>query len=356
MIALERFAAWLADGGAGHDALAVREIGGHRGVVAVRPIALGEVVAHVPRALLVTRDIVRGSSIGRQIRDAGLELANHAMFAAWLVTERRDARSAHRPYLDILPRALPRFPIHASGADLALLTGTLAGAMLDELRADLDDEYAKLQAQIRRFRPVERDEWTWARLCIGSRVFAIAIDGIATTAIVPFADLLDHAPGPNTSWDYDQDADAFTITAERSYAPGDEVHDSYGTKPNARLLVQYGFCLDDNPADAAELRFPTAGFRVPRDPEHPSSAAMLLWLRQQYPDEGHARIALGAAAQAGLGGIPSTEADDDALLARADLSPDARNFVIARRGERRVLETWVALAGTGALFGPAPAG
>lgn len=351
MSALERFAAWLAERGARHDAIAVRERDGARGVYAVRAIAEGELVASVPRPLLVTRHAARGSSIGRQMRAANVEPASHhAVIAAWLVAERRAAGSAFHPYFDILPATMPQFPIHAAPADQALLTGTLAGAMLDELRADLEAEYAALSAKVRLFRPVTRDEWTWARLCIGSRVFSVTIDGIETTALVPLADMLDHRVERHTRWGFDQDADAFTLVAERAYAAGDEVHDSYGAKPNARLLVQYGFCLDDNPADQALLRFPTESFRVPRDATDPASAAMLLWLRRQWPDETHARIALGAAAQAALTSIAGSPDDDAALLARDDLSPDARNFVIARRGERAVLAAWVAHAGSPALF------
>ena len=130
------------------------------------------------------------------------------------------------------------------------------------------------------------------------------------------------------------------LTAVRDVAAGAEVWNGYGAKGNSRFLVQYGFCLDDNDADEAELRFPER-FRIPRDRAHPSTKPLLEWLRQQHRDDAAAGAALDAAVRAAHARFPTTIADDDALLARADLSIHARNFILARRGERAVLAAWL---------------
>ncbi len=337
---MDGFLRWLIDGGAHVDGLDVRELGGRRGVVALRRFATGEAVARVPRPLLITRELVRGSSIGRQIRDAGIELSNHhSLFAAWLLLERRDARSTCRPYLDVLPRDLSSFPIHATGAERALLAGTLAGELLDELRTAIDDDYVRLGERVRMFRAIDRDEFTWARLCVGARAFSVTIDGIGTIALVPFADLLNHHRDRHTVWSYDQVVAEFVLTAQRDIAVGDEVWNGYGAKGNGRFLVQYGFCVDDNADDEAQLCFPER-FRVPRDPEHAASKQLHDWLRQRHRDDAAARAALVTAIRAALARLPAT-LDDDAVLARADRSPHVRNFIATRRGERAVLQAWL---------------
>jgi histone-lysine N-methyltransferase SETD3 len=336
---MEALTSWLAAGGAHLDRLAIRERAGHRGVFATRAIAEGTVIVRLPRPLLVTREQVRVSSLGRQLRDANLELSSsHALLAGWLAVERRNPRSPFHPYFDALPRAFDGFPLHASAEHRALLAGSLTGAMLDELRADLDADFAKL-ARVRLFGGVLRDELIWARLCVGSRVFAVTIDGLDTTALVPFADLLNHDPGRHTRWQYDQEAEAFTITALRDHAPGEEIYDSYGSKPSWRLLVQYGFVVDDNADDEAEL----LGVRVARSTDHAGAQELLATLAKQHAgDERAIRRALAHGARAALARFSTTIGEDDELL--ADPACPARDFIRARRSEKAVLHTWLDLA------------
>ena len=40
--------------------------------------------------------------------------------------------------------------------------------------------------------------------------------------------------------------DSFVIQAIENIKEGNEIFDSYGKKTNARFLLNYGFCLDDN--------------------------------------------------------------------------------------------------------------
>jgi histone-lysine N-methyltransferase SETD3 len=320
-------------------------------VFAVRPLATGATVARVPRALMITSEMARKSSIGRQIRDGGMNLSgNHSLLAAWLVAERSDPRSPFHPYFDTLPTELSSFPIHFSPAELELLTGSLAEVLLAEQREVIDDDYTRLSTCTRLFRPVRREEFVWARLCVSSRVFGLTIDGIETSVLVPFGDMFNHERRAQAGWDWDQETETFTLRTLVDLEPGDEVGSSYGHKGNSRLLVQYGFCIDPNEDDEAELRFPGERgrttqrcFQVTRDPDHPSARRMIDWLVGAHGIGPEATSALVAAAQAALARFPTTMAEDDALLVRPDLSGNARNCVLARRGEKKVLYAWLAL-------------
>lgn len=331
--------AWVRAAGARCDGLTVGPVPSGRGLVATRAIAAGEVVARIPRALLVTREHARASSVGRQLRDAGVELSSsHALFAAWLCVEARRQASAYAPYLRSLPTSYAAFALAASAEERALLRGTLTGDRLALLEYDLATDHARAAARVRLLAGVDRATFTWARLAVGSRAFAITVDGVATNALVPLADLINHAPTPVTRWAYDQDAAAFTLTALVDIAAGAELTDSYGAKGNGQLAVQYGFTIPDNPDDAAEL-----GGRVVTAADD-DELARALWkqLGRDVAPPAQVAAALQAACAAALARLPPD--DDAALLARPELTPRARDFVRARAGERRVLATWQARA------------
>lgn len=337
---MERFRAWLVGGGARIDAVEITERDGLRGAIAARDIAAGEVVVSIPRVLLVTLEQLALSELGRGLLEADLALSSmHATFAAWLCTARRRADSPYHPWFDTLPRDLDDHSIHASADELALVAGTMTGALLDELRADLDEDLAALRAHVAPCRDLARDDLLWAGLFVGSRVYGLIVDDVDTSVLVPFGDLFNHAAAPGTNWYYDVDSRAFVIVARRAHRAGEPLCIRYGGKPNSRLLVQYGFTLPDNLDDEAAL----LGHHVPRDPRHAEAQAMLAALRARHPDVDDARAALTAAVDDAIARFPSTLAADDALLA-GPLSPRARGFVIARRGELAVLHAWRDLA------------
>lgn len=341
---LQRLSSWLVEAGGHHEGVEIRELGEMRGVVATRPITRGSEVARVPRSLLITLQTALARLEERQVRVAELELSSEkASLAVWLLVERSDPRSVFQPYFDALPQSLPRFPINAASADRALLDGSLAGAMLDRQRADLEADHRKLVAGVPMFRSLGLDEFVWARMCVGSRSFGLGIDGKDTTVLVPFVDMVNHERGTNTRWDYDRKGQAFCLIAQRAYQPGEEVFCNYGGKPNAYLLLHYGFCLDDNDADEAMLGL-AEQVRVRRNTDEDFAQLMLAKLRARYRDEAAVRAALAGAAHAGLARYSTTLAEDQALLAESKLSADARNFIVTRLGEKRVLHAWLEFA------------
>lgn len=336
---IDELLAWVRAAGARCDGLTVGPVPTGRGLVATRAFAAGEEVASLPRALLVTREHARASSVGRQLRDAGVELSSsHALFAAWLCAEARRPASAYAPYLRSLPASYDGFAVAASAEERALLRGTLTGDRLALLEHDLATDHAQATARVRLLAGVERATFTWARLAVGSRAFAITVDGVATNALVPLADLINHAPTPVTRWAYDQDAAAFTLTAVADVAAGAELTDSYGAKGNGQLVVQYGFTIADNPDDAAEL----AGRAVTAADDDAAARALWQHLGRDRRPPAEVAAALAAACAAALARLPPD--DDAAQLARPDLTPRARDFLRARAGERRVLAAWQARA------------
>jgi hypothetical protein len=91
------------------------------------------------------------------------------------------------------------------------------------------------------------------------------------TTMVPWADMLNHSSAPSAAWTFDTARRAYTLTALRSCAAGEEIFircgtrcaafgtvvkrhcDSYGAKSNSVLLRHYGFCMQNNAADVAHI-------------------------------------------------------------------------------------------------------
>ena len=99
------------------------------------------------------------------------------------------------------------------------------------------------------------ENFIWAMTTIDSRAFRVLKDGSDATILAPFADLINHSfEGQIVSKRFDAKARELVLAANGPVGPG-ELLMSYGDMDNARLLLFYGFAVDDNPYDCVELLF-----------------------------------------------------------------------------------------------------
>jgi hypothetical protein len=316
----------------------IREEGAWR-VRAAEDIAAGQAIIEIPLRALLTVETAKASAIGRAVAATGMQLSNSGWLALSLLEELRPAPSFWRPYVAALPRRMPGIPLFFTERELALLEGSAAGDLARARRQSLEQEYATLCEHIGGIDTFSLDEFLTAHAIVGSRSFSIEVFGVRTVALVPLADLIDHSLSPGTAWLFDDMRGAFVLGATEPIARGAAVHDCYGTKGNGDLLVQYGFCLEGN--DTVLLRFDDdSAFVVTADPEGEGTRAMLAFVRERDPS---LRLLADACAQA-LARFPTTIAEDDALLALDGLTRNARNAIVVRRGEKRVLAWLAALA------------
>ena len=110
----------------------------------------------------------------------------------------------------------------------------------------MKSDYAILCNYLPDFKQFSYLKFCQARLLISSRIFGISINDKKTDVLAPFADLLNHKRPRQTQWYYDDHLESFVIQATEDIQEGSEIFDSYGKKTNARFLLNYGFCLDDN--------------------------------------------------------------------------------------------------------------
>ena len=188
---------------------------------------------------------------------------------------------AHRAYVDILPSADKlRTPLHFTSAELELFKGSnLYGATLDRQR-DWETEWAACRDFVASRDASLAERFTWdlyltAATYISSRAFPSTLLSDNPTLVsspdsypilLPGVDSLNHARGQPVSWVVscprpgDGDASgvmkepSISLVLHRPTAAGGELYNNYGPKPNAELILGYGFALPNNPDDTIVLK------------------------------------------------------------------------------------------------------
>jgi len=189
-----------------------------RGVHAKTAIPADHICLSIPRKLLITVEMGQATSIGQAILAADLDLdaPKHIFLMIYILWDRKvnGEKSFFDPYYKILPQHLRNMPIFWSREELEYLQGSdLLDQITDRIEAIREDYYAILEIVGPDFQNIATlEEFKWARMCVCSRNFGLLIDGHRTSAMVPFADMLNHYRPRETKWTFDDDRDAFTIT------------------------------------------------------------------------------------------------------------------------------------------------
>ena len=241
---LSSFVSWLQESDVQHAGLEVRQVGtSERGVYATRNIASGALVVQVPRrALLQSAD--ESEKFRRDAADFYDQLRSpHLVILVLAMLHNR----TFQPYYDILPTSLTHFPVFWDNTDNTYRTrcdamGSNFHAMVEQRRNQIDSEYKTLCNIYASFATMCSPlHYKRLRTLVGSRNFGVTIRGQKASALVPFADMLNHSDQPDVSWSFEDDLDAFCMRAVGAIPVGKEVTDSYGHKPSSTRLLYYGF-------------------------------------------------------------------------------------------------------------------
>merc|ERR1719183_176276 len=130
-------------------------------------------------------------------------------------------------------------------------------------------------------------------MVVCSRNFGMLVNGVRTSALVPYADMLNHHRPRETKWQFDNDTQHFTITTLHPLVGGAQVYDSYGKKCNHRFLLNYGFSIEKNIEEDGscpnEVSVPLS--LDGNDPLYQSKN--VFWLRDGTPAVRRIRVAVG---------------------------------------------------------------
>ena len=219
----------------------------YRGVTAKNDISKNEIIMIIPKECLISLETALNTNYGKLIGEfmyKELNSPKHCLLSSFLLYEEKNKK--YKYYFDLLPKDYSNFPIFYKKNELEYLKGSPFLEQITEKKEDMKSDYNKLCEHIPSFSQFSFAKFCKARVLISSRIFGISICRKKTDVLVPFADLLNHKRPKQTQWYYDDNLDSFVIQAIEDIKEGNEIFDSYGKKTNARFLLNYGFCLDDN--------------------------------------------------------------------------------------------------------------
>lgn len=267
---MQRMSHWLKQQGATFPSVKIEDGQYGRELRAAAPIKDRELVMHIPDPLMLTVARARESAIGRLMAadPNASKLQNYAYLAAWLLELKREG-GFWQPYLDMLPADFSEHPCYFSDAEVALLEGSYLMHTMRMLRGRAEYEYQRISPLLPAAKAFTLQEYAWARVAIGSRAHATMHAGKPNTGMVPLADMPNHSLNPNMRWRGDS-AFGFVCIATRDIDVGEPLTISYGMECNGHWFSSYGFCLESNPHNQAEIELP----ELPAD--HP-------WLEQAKP-------------------------------------------------------------------------
>ncbi len=219
----------------------------YRGVIAKNDIYKNEIIMTIPKECLISLETVLNTRYGKTIGEfmyKELNSPKHCLLSSFLLYEEKNKK--YKYYFDLLPKDYSNFPIFYKKNELDYLRGSPFLDQIIEKKEDMKNDYNKLCEYLPNFNQFSFSKFCKARVLISSRIFGISINRKKTDVLVPFADLLNHKRPKQTQWYYDDNIDSFVIQAIEDIKEGSEIFDSYGKKTNARFLLNYGFCLEDN--------------------------------------------------------------------------------------------------------------
>jgi len=219
----------------------------YRGVLAKNNIMKDEIIMTIPKECLISLETAFETEYGKKIGEfmyKELNSPKHCLLTSFLLYEEKNPK--YKYYFDLLPKDFSNFPIFYTPKELEYLKGSPFLLQILEKKEDMKSDYAKLCKYLPDFKQFSYLKFCQARLLISSRIFGISINDNKTDVLAPFADLLNHKRPRQTQWYYDDNLESFVIQATEDIKEGNEIFDSYGRKTNARFLLNYGFCLEDN--------------------------------------------------------------------------------------------------------------
>ena len=206
----------------------------------------------IPKKMLITDKMGKEIPWGKKLsgQRSGY-ITNKAFLTLYVLFTLDDDSHFFRPYYDFFPVDIGNIPLWEPVWDGELMN-ELKGTELHRLIKNKTDSLKKEYETIKKclgsefYNKYNYYDYLYIRLLVGSRNFFVTIDGVGTSVLTPFADMLNHTLPKQTRWTYNDEANGFIINAEVGINGGSELYDSYGLKENNIYMLHYGFIMEDN--------------------------------------------------------------------------------------------------------------
>jgi hypothetical protein len=375
-------ARWIEENGGYLGPLEIRsQPDGERAVHASQAIQEGELLLEIPARCMVTAEAVRSYPLGRRVAEGwpGGKLGQIGL-AVFLLEQRLTGDPRWSPFLSSIPNRWHHLPLFFGDEEMRLLEGSAIPLAIAQRRVECGEEFGRVVGLAPELGRFSLEDYLSARAASATRSFADRREGLLSQTLVPMADMLNHSLSYDAAWAFDGERSVFYVRSTRPVREGEPVHTYYGRRSNTHFLQNYGFTLADNPHNEATIWVAPPPWGPQRDRRSrefgkldggrrrfelpvrgPKGAEVISFFRLAlargdevgraiHPDSGEIPVlsernesavmeALGEACRNALRRYSSTVEEDDAVLT-ARVAGNARNCIVARRGEKVVLRTW----------------
>jgi hypothetical protein len=218
------------------------------------------------------------------------------------------------------------------------------------------------------------EAYNWASSIVASRSLVVNAGNVTVPIIVPFADLASHNHMMNSSFDFDEENN-FKVVTNTQINSSQPIQLSIGGRSNSQLLLSHGFTIENNDFDQVQLN-------VKVSEDDPFASVKTAMLKNQGIDDNTGFVISKLGLSKGLlaamrvqalrpsefdryirafQGKPvtlrnelevyrtlvvacqqllkryKTSYQDDLELLKTELSPNVRNAVVLRKGEKETL-------------------
>jgi len=244
------FETWLKDNGAKIGNLSMQnKINGEREVVSKHNLKTNSNIVKIPHKLIITDEHGENTYYGQCLLNGDYSKINNlgiTLVAIYILTT-FNTNCFFKPYYDILPTNINHFPIFWSKRELSQLQGSDILNKISDRIESFKNDYSVIVENCPGFKEkYPFKHFVYVRTLIGSRNFGINVNGKKRVAMIPFADMLNHAASPSTKWYYSQQDNCFNMDMNESINSNIEITDTYGRKCNSKYLLFYGFVLPNN--------------------------------------------------------------------------------------------------------------
>ena len=274
---------------------------GYRGVQALEDFEAGETAITIPFDLVITSHMGKQRPMGQAMSKI-LDKMSDYVFDNYLVLyllefaiEKPTEYTIHRPYLNLLPEGLDSMsslPVtwNSTQAEELLSETSFVYTVQQKQKEIFAGDYENFKYYIPGFSQFTYEQYLWARLIVLSRAFEWDNDDDPGLALVPFADMMNHAnqrsywsEGRALDWVFNHTSNTYIVTFDRDVAAGDETTFTYMSVCNSKYLLYYGFTLEENfDFNSVEVRIPIDD---PRDPQFKNYTVRLFTLIIHVYDE-----------------------------------------------------------------------
>ncbi|KAK6051705.1 SET domain protein [Cooperia oncophora] len=249
---LQHFLSWCRTKGIVSDGLEIRscEESGN-GVFAARSFRTDEKVIEVPEELMITAGKVADMDpYAELLKDTKLFPTPFELLTLFFCMEDEDS-SLYAPYLKMLPKTFTTPLYKGQTVDPAHLPSSVRDCWCTQQK-DLRESWNKIEQACP---DITYERFLWAWHVVNTRCIYVenkphaSVDNSAgdTLAVVPFVDMLNHDPSAQCLATFERYSKKYVVRASHYILEDQQVTVCYGPHDNARLWMEYGFTLPNNP-------------------------------------------------------------------------------------------------------------